>query len=134
MHPAHAGEPELADAGRPDRSADPGRGLGQWTHVAGDDVDHLAFPLDGPVDEQERIRAQASGQSVTLTIPVSSSSARKTVPLAVIGCCRVTTRPPIRTGPGRCSLSAEFGTAPSRSSASRNSPTTCCLASSEMTA
>jgi len=55
VHPAHAGEPELADAGRPDRSADPGRGLGQWTHVAGDDVDHLAFPLDGPVDEQERM-------------------------------------------------------------------------------
>ena len=53
-----------------------------------------------------------SGQSVTLTIPVSSSSARNTVPRAVIGCWRVTTRPPMRTGPGRRSASAAFGHRP----------------------
>ena len=81
-----------------------------------------------------RSRAQVSGQSVTLTIPVSSSRARKTVPLAVIGCWRVTTSPPIRTRPDRLSESAALVTAPSRSSAGRKSVTTCRRASSPITA
>ena len=56
----------------------------------------------------DRSRCHVSGQSVTFTIPVSSSRARNTVPRAVIGCWRVTTSPPISTGPGRRSASAAF--------------------------
>ena len=57
--------------------------------------------------DDARRRPQVRGQSVTLTMPVSSSSARKTVPFAVMGCWRVTTSPPMATRPGR--RSAERG-------------------------
>ena len=56
------------------------------------------------------------------------------MPRAVIGCWRVTTRPPRRTGPGPRSASQALATAPSRSSAGRKNETTCRRASSDSTA
>ena len=99
--------------------ADPARHLGERPDLAGDHVDHAPSRWRSPSTSSSawrrttpRSRAQASGQSVTLTIPVSSSRARKTVPLAVIGCWRVTTSPPIRTGPGRRSEQRRVGHRP----------------------
>ena len=106
--PAHPGVAHAGGRPRGRRPGDPCRDLGQWPDLAGDHVDHGALPLEVAVHQQQGVPpdhaskpCHVSGQSVTLTIPVSSSSARKTVPLAVIGCCRVTTSPPSRTGPVR---------------------------------
>ena len=81
-----------------------------------------------------RSRAHASGQRVTLTMPVSSSRARNTVPARRH---RMLARDHEPAEPHRAGAAVEseaFVTAPSRSSAGRNSAITWCCASSERTA
>ena len=141
--PAHPGMAELADARRPIRArrprrpprgvAGPSRAMTLTTSPSrwrSPSTSSRACRRTTP-----RSRAQVSGQSVTLTIPVSSSRARKTVPLAVIGCWRVTTRPPIRTGPGPPLRRApRWSPPPAGPAPARNSVTTWRRASSPMTA
>ena len=140
--PAHPGVAELADAGRPVRATGRGGHLGEWPDRVGDHVDHLALALELAVDEQQRVPPDDAPQprpgvrperdvdhpGLVLEGEEDRALGRHRV---LAGHDQAADPDPARTA---APTSAALVTAPSRSSAGRNSVTTWRRASSPMTA